>query len=52
MILRKGQKLIGIVSLKLQDLEIEATPSNIENYIWNMTSTEFDEIMNTKDESN
>lgn len=47
--MRKGQKLIGKVSLKLQDLGIEPTPANLENYIWNMTSTEFDEIMNESD---
>lgn len=50
---RKGQKLIGEVTLKLQSMgyldpnEKDCSKINkaIELYIWNMNDNEFDEIM-------
>lgn len=46
---RKGQKLIGEVSRILANKKLQPSPDNIEQYIWNMSSEEFDDIINTPD---
>ena len=54
MTLRKGQKLIGLVTLILQEQGILNRGEKdhlyittmIENYIWNMTDKEFEEVLN------
>ena len=56
MTLRKGQKLIGIVTIRLKEQgilnkkekdQLQIT-TMIEQYIWNMTDKEFEEILNKK----
>lgn len=44
--MRKGQKLISIISLKLKNEGYAISNDNIERVIWNMSNSEFDEIMN------
>jgi hypothetical protein len=49
MILRRGQHLLNTVYFKLGKEGHQPTLKNIENMIWNMSDTEFYEIINMSD---